>query len=175
MIGANLFVANTTTLFVSDIVKQKIIETWLPRKTQIAMVELFAVVVAAAAFADIIKGKRLLIFVDAEAIQGAVIKGYSGRADICELVGLFWAIVRELDVLVYIDRVPTDMNPADLPSRGMIQKCQDLGWRQRLFDIMTLGHGGLGEAGIQLWGGKWVYTGLGDPSTSEGNPRSPLG
>jgi hypothetical protein len=124
------------------------------------MVELFATVVALAAFSDVLFGKRALLFVDAEAIQGALVNGYSGRSDLCELVGLFWALVRHLEILLYIDRVPTDMNPADLPSRGRVRECLEFGWKQRVFNVLSLGRGGLGEAGIQVWDRGWVYTGL---------------
>ena len=59
-----------------------------------------------------------LIVFDAEAVGGALAKGYSARKDLCELVGVFWNLVLELNCLVHVDRVPTDANPADYPSRG---------------------------------------------------------
>jgi hypothetical protein len=160
MIGATLFSHGRAPIFVSDVVRAKVMDTWLPRKTQIAMVELFATVVALAAFPDLLCEKRVLLFVDAEAIQGALINGYSGRSDLCELVGLFWAIVRKLNCLLYIDRVPTDMNPADMPSRGRVRDCTARGWQQREFSVLSLGKGGLGVAGIQLWDLDWVFTGV---------------
>ena len=76
-----------------------IVQRWCPRKTQICMIEL------------------LLLFIDSEPVEAALIKGYSAKEDVCELVGLFWELVLELRCSVYIDRVPTDSNPADNPSQ----------------------------------------------------------
>ena len=53
-------------------------------------------------------------------VEGALIKGYSAREDVCELVGVFWDLAVDLRAQIYIDRVPTDANPADGPSRGRL-------------------------------------------------------
>ena len=105
-----------------------------------------------------IKERKVLLFVDAEAVEGALVKGYSSREDICELLGLFWALVRSLDVLVYIDRVPTDMNPADAPSRNEVARCLAMGWERRSFAPRELGKAGLGEAAVKCWSGVLVST-----------------
>ena len=59
-----------------------------------------------------------LLFVDSEPVQGALVKGYSSKEDLCELVGVFWSLALEIQVNLYIDRVPTDSNPSDPPSRN---------------------------------------------------------
>ena len=56
-------------------------------------------------------------------------KGYSAREDLCELVSVFWNIALELKVQLYIDRVPTDANPADHPSRDRMQLGARFGWK----------------------------------------------
>ena len=56
-----------------------------------------------------------------------MIKTSSARKDVCELVGVFWDLALDLRVQVYIDRVPTDANPADGPSRGRLFHA-DQGW-----------------------------------------------
>ena len=90
-----------------------LIEKWIPRKSQIAMVELFATVVALQIFKPWITGSWSLLFVDSEPVQGALVKGYSAREDLCELVGVFWNLALEFQINFYIGRVPTDSNPAD--------------------------------------------------------------
>jgi len=46
-----------------------------------------------------------------------------------ELTRVFWEQAAKLEVLIYIDRVPTDSNPADLPSRKTKEdRYQNLGW-----------------------------------------------
>ena len=113
----------------SEVVPQEVFDMWLPRATQICMVELVATVLALRTFKDYMKGKTLLLLVDAEAVEGALVKGYSARSDLCELVGIFWNLVLELKVLVYIDRVPTDANCSDSPSRGKLKVGEALGWK----------------------------------------------
>ncbi|OLQ02504.1 hypothetical protein AK812_SmicGene14638 [Symbiodinium microadriaticum] len=81
------------------------------------MIELLATVVAVQTFREEIHGKLVLLFIDSEPVEAALIKGYSAKEDVCELVGIFWELVLELRCSVYIDRVPTDSNPADNPSK----------------------------------------------------------
>ena len=77
-------------------ISQDLIDKWLPRKSQIAMVEMFATVVALATFAPWIKDSWSLLFVDSEPVQGALVKGYSSKEDLCELVGVFWRLALEI-------------------------------------------------------------------------------
>ena len=76
------------------------------------MIELLAALVAVQTFREEIRGKLVLLFIDSEPVEAALIKGYSAKEDVCELVGIFWELVLELRCSVYIDRVPTDSNPA---------------------------------------------------------------
>ena len=87
------------------------------------MVELFATVVALHTFRERLVGSWSLLLVDSE----GALKGYSAREDLCELVGAFWNIALELRVQLYINRVPTDANPADHPSRDRMQVGTSLG------------------------------------------------
>ena len=105
-------------------------DKWIPRKSQIAMVELFATVIALATFGDRLRGSWSLLFVDSESAQGALVKGYSAKEDLCELVGVFWNLALELQVNLFIDRVPTDSNPADPPSRAALDVGRALGWEE---------------------------------------------
>jgi hypothetical protein len=112
------------------------------------MVELFAPVLALSGFAEELRGKRCLVMVDAEAIEAALVKGYSSRSDLSELTGKFWKLAAELDCLVFVDRVPTDSNPADRPSRP--DKCnglEEFGWERR--QVRVPPH--LAEIGKRAW------------------------
>ena len=66
------------------------------------MIELVAAVAALQTFSHQLRGKSLLLFVDAEAVEGALIKGYSARSDICQLISVFWDLALELKCLIYI-------------------------------------------------------------------------
>ena len=103
-------------------------DKWIPRDNQISMVETVALPVAAETFKEIIRNRREIWLVDSEPVLGAGIKGYSAREDICSGIATFWAIMREANVSAYLDRIPTDGNLADSPSRAkwdLIGKC---GW-----------------------------------------------
>jgi len=126
--GGVLFKKGEAPLQFSCEVHQKLIAKWLPRKSQIAMVELFATVVALKTFGHRIAGSWSLLLVDSEPVQGALVKGYSSREDLCELVGIFWNLALELKINLYIDRVPTDANPADPPSRDNLSVGAKAGW-----------------------------------------------
>ena len=128
-IGGVLFQKGAQPLQFGAAVEFSLIEKWIPRKSQIAMVELFATVVALRTFSERIAGSWSLLLVDSEPVQGALVKGYSAREDLCELVSVFWNIALELKVQLYIDRVPTDANPADHPSRDRMLVGTRLGWK----------------------------------------------
>jgi len=128
-IGGVLFKRGMQPVQFSCEVSSKMISRWLPRKSQIAMVELFATVVALETFKPWIRGSWTLMFVDSEPVQGSLVKGYSAKEDLCELVGIFWKLALELEVFLYVDRVPTDSNPADPPSRAQTEVGENLGWK----------------------------------------------
>ena len=119
-------------IFFSAVVPQEVIDEWIPRKTQIVMVELIAVVMAVTAFEEVIRGNKVVVLIDSEAVAGAVIKGYSVRQDLCLLVGRLWKLIASLEAVVYFDRVSTDANLSDGVSRGRVQEALDRGWSQVL-------------------------------------------
>ena len=47
----------------------------------------------------------------------------------CELTGVFWRLALDVRVFAYIDRVSTDANPADPPSRDKMSVGTRLGWK----------------------------------------------
>ena len=127
-IGGVLFVRGRHPQQFGCEVKQELIDEWIPRKSQIAMVELFATLVALETFRSELEGSSSLLFVDSESVQGALVKGYSAREDMCELVSVFWRCALDLKVNLYIDRISTDANPADHPSRDRMEVGNALGW-----------------------------------------------
>ena len=92
-------------------------QTWLPRNSQISMIELFAPVLILHLLRDTLRGKKVLVFMDSESALGALVKGDSSREDISELAGVFWQLAARMETSIYLDRVSTDSNPADGPSR----------------------------------------------------------
>ena len=92
------------------------------------MVELVATVLALETFRHYMQDATVLLLVDAEAVEGALVKGYSSRWDASLLVGQFWELAQVLNAAIYIDRVPTDANCSDGPSRDKVFIGERLGW-----------------------------------------------
>ena len=59
---------------------------------------------------------------------GSFVKGYSDRDDICSTAAIFWEMMREYQSDAYLDRIPTDGNLSDGPSRGSWRLAAELGW-----------------------------------------------
>jgi hypothetical protein len=102
---------------------------WIPRKNQIALVEIFGAVLALSHFGPELAGKRLTMFIDSECALDALIKGQSKFSDVIKLVKVFWELVADFHVDVYLDKVSTDANPSDGVSRGKIKEAISLGWK----------------------------------------------
>ena len=112
------------TAVVENAVKKK----WLQRKTQIVPVEMVAPIVAVQTFNVRLRNCDLILLIDSEAVEGSLIKGYSSREDLCSLVSVFWDLIFQFQIRVFIDRIATDANPADWPSRNDLKTGESAGW-----------------------------------------------
>ena len=112
----------------SIVVPANLIRTWLPRENQIALVEIFAAVLIMAHFGHELANKRVILLVDSECALDALIKGQSKFSDVIKLVKIFWDLVADHQVDVYLDRVSTDANPSDGLSRGREEEAEGWGW-----------------------------------------------
>jgi hypothetical protein len=108
-------------------VPHQLLATWLPRKNQIALVELFATVIAVAHFGAELAGRNVMFLVDSEPALDALVKGLSKFEDVIHLLTLFWHVVAEFQVNVYLDRVSTDANISDGISREDMSAFDDWG------------------------------------------------
>ena len=61
--------------------------------------------------------KRVVALIDSDAALGAIVKGYSRKDDISDLVSILWETIARHNIIVYFDRVSTDANIGDGPSR----------------------------------------------------------
>ena len=109
-------------------IPQEVANTWLPRKTQIVMIEALALPVAAETFRSLIKGRNVLWLVDSDPVLGAAVKGHSALEDVCSGITAFWEIIRDEGAKVYLDRIPTDGNLSDGPSRAVWRPAGQCGW-----------------------------------------------
>ena len=113
----------------TEVVPKSVQKFWITRKTQIVPVEMVAPILALQTFKERLLGADLILLIDSEAVEAALIKGYSSKEDLCILISIFWDLVFELRIRVFIDRIATDANPADWPSRDELEKGEKAGWK----------------------------------------------
>ena len=129
MVGAVIFDRRLCApLQFSEVVPRSVEKEWLPRKTQIVPVEMLAPILALQTFRERLIGADLILLIDSEAVEAALVKGYSSKEDLCLLISEFWDLVFDLRARVFIDRVATDANPSDMPSRGDVSTGEAIGW-----------------------------------------------
>jgi len=119
----------------SSIVTRRIMEKWMPRKTQIAQVELLAIVAAIETFGAELAHKRVVVLVDSESALGAAIKGYSTKQDISDLVTRLWETIARHRMIVYFDRISTDANISDGPSRNDWEVAKTATWATQRIEL----------------------------------------
>ena len=112
----------------TSVVPQSVSKLWLPRSTQIIPIEMLAPILALKTFADRLCGADVIILIDSEVVEAALVKGYSSKEDVCSLISIFWDLALELKCKVFLDRVSTDANPADWPSRNDLARGEAAGW-----------------------------------------------
>ena len=66
--------------------------------------------------------------IDSEPVLDALVKGQSKFKDVLELLKLFWDMVAEFGIDLYLDRVSTDANISDGVSRDKMNEAEDWGW-----------------------------------------------
>ena len=113
----------------SSVVPRSVKEKWLERTTQIIPIEMLAPLLALSTFSDRLVGADVILLIDSEVVEAALIKGYSSRSDVCFLISQFWDLSLKLKCRIFIDRVSTDANPADWPSRDDLKKGEAAGWK----------------------------------------------
>ena len=97
-----------------------LVDDWIPRATQIMMIEMLAPLVALHNFQNFLRAKLVLLFVDSEAVEGCLVKGYASKEDLSWLTAVFWDQALELRSQIYVDRVATNANPS--------YRCQPWRW-----------------------------------------------
>ena len=110
------------------LIPERVSREWIPRSTQIIPIEMIAPVLALSTFSDRLEGADLIVLIDSESVEAALVKGYSSREDVCSIIDVFWNLALRLKCRVFIDRVSTDANPADWPSRNDLRRGQEAGW-----------------------------------------------
>ena len=88
------------------------------RKNQVNAHELIAPLWAAEALMPDLKGAHVDLYIDNTAAEGIIKKGASKHPDLNSIAGTLWLLAADLALSLRVCRVPSDLNPADPPSRG---------------------------------------------------------
>ena len=89
------------------------------RITQIVPYEAIAVLQAILTWKHLLVGKPVLVFIDNTSVLGAVRKGRSRASDVHTIVSMLLSVLEEAQVKVHAFWVPSSLNVADVPSRGL--------------------------------------------------------
>jgi len=109
-------------------VPQKVVDYWKKlndRTRVIHQAELLPAKLALELWADRLAGRRVIVFIDNAAAEGALVKGASTSEASASIVGQFWEMATKATMDIWIARVPSRSNPADGPSR------EDWAWSSR--------------------------------------------
>ena len=89
------------------------------RDTYIGQFELIAAIVPFISLPpEWFSGYPIELWIDNSGAIGALLKGYSGKPDCARIVNMFkFALARLGAASLWIDYVPSESNPADVPSR----------------------------------------------------------
>ena len=79
--------------------------------------ELYAAVAAIVEFRSFLRHSRIVLFVDNEAADLALIKASSKCPAVHALIQHLWAMAASTPFSIWIERASSKANPADLPSR----------------------------------------------------------
>ena len=100
-------------------IPQHLTDFWLQWGSQvIAQAEAFAMLVARIACKPILHSRRVVFFVDNESCRYSCIKSLSDSQSLMRIIQLFHQSSEIDHAIMWIERVPSDSNIADLPSRG---------------------------------------------------------
>ena len=88
------------------------------KRQVVGQAELLPCVAARVVWAGKFADRKVMHFVDNEAVRFALIKGSSPTADSAWVTGDFWTREAAARSFSWSERVPSPSNPADAPSRG---------------------------------------------------------
>ena len=108
------------------------------QKTIIFELEGLAVAIGIALFSNFLLGKRLIVFTDNQAVQACLIKCKSTNPSMDLIIKHICSSEEKLNLLAWIERVPSQSNPADILSREVVMS--HLGVDRTKVDLIAMWH-----------------------------------
>ena len=103
------------------------VKLFAARRAYIYMLEVFAQIIAFAAFAKLMP-PTIVAFIDNTAGQAALTKGYGKDAAVNGMISAFWTLAARRGWFVEFERVPSKANVADAVSRDDFTRARREGW-----------------------------------------------
>ena len=106
-------------------VPEDLIRHWQSTGQQqvISQAELAVVVAMRHMLKERLLGRRVIYFVDNEAARFSLLKGTSGKESMQQLTASFHSVDLAFPSIAWVERIPSESNPADAPSRGRSREC----------------------------------------------------
>ena len=108
-----------------------VLQAFVHRKQYIGQLELLAAVAAYTTFPDILRGRRVIHWIDNTSALAGLIKGYARAPDSARIVHAFHAFNAGLQADVRFEYVAFKANIADMPSRGDVSLLRRLNAQER--------------------------------------------
>ena len=89
------------------------------KKTLIMQAEIAAGVWVYYSNVDLLRGRRIIHFIDNTGALSAMLHGYARKLDCARMVNSFHLLLATLQLNIYFEWVPSEANPSDLPSREL--------------------------------------------------------
>ena len=83
---------------------------------------MMAVLAAVRVWQKLINSCRVVLFTDSEAVRGAFLKSWPANKGSDRMIDVIFQVEEEFDLPVWIERVPSQSNPADVLSREIVTR-----------------------------------------------------
>ena len=93
----------------------------------ITQAEVYPVILAKTLLGETWQGRRVIIFIDNDAARYSFINSNSGSEPICDMLLVNSSLDISLNIACWYERVASESNIADLPSRLQFQELDDMG------------------------------------------------
>ena len=120
------------------VVPKSLLNSWLEgsdHKQCVSQVESYATLLVRYAFVETLRSRCAIFFIDNEAARFSLIKGSSPSPSMLRLTAAFHALGEDSPCAIWLERVPSPSNIADLPSRGQHREAAEMLGAECMGDI----------------------------------------
>ena len=108
---------SSTFVAATHLLRQCVVETWLPRKQQIFAAESMAVLAAVWQDRSLLEGRDIVWFIDNEAAASSMIRGGSAEGDVNDIAEATHVLLHRLGCRMWVEWIDSGSNPSDGASR----------------------------------------------------------